>query len=544
MDTTRPPPPGDAASNPLSFGDGFSFEPVRGVLTRPDGTEVSLRPKTGDVLRVLVERGGQVVGREALMQLIWPGVFVTDDNITQCITEIRRALSDAAPRLLVTLPKRGYLLTCESKATAPATDRRVIPGRSQRQPTMKLDFTPSDRPSVVVLSFANLSGDSVEDYLSDGITEDVTARLARSRSLFVIARSSAFSYKGRPVAVKEIARELGVRYVLEGSVRCVGGRVRVNAHLIEAQSEIHIWADTYDRDLPDMFAVQDEITRAVATAIAPAISEAERARAIRKPTTDLSAWEAYQRGLWHVSRGSNNDEDRAAELFRRALALDSTFAEPHAMLARFYLSDTTQGSGRPMDDGRTLAAAEARAALRLDPDNASAYASLAWIFDHRGDAATALEHAERAAALNINDPAGHLAKGHILLFLHQGVEARHALETALRLDPRGASTPQALLHLAISFFLERDYLSATAAAGRVTCEYPDFARAYTYLAASLGQLGRAEEAQEALRMAPPAALEFFKFRVRNRPPWWRQEDHDHLLEGLRRAGWLVSDGRR
>jgi adenylate cyclase len=511
---------------------------------RPDGTEVILRPKTGDVLRVLVERAGQVVGRETLMQLIWPGVFVTDDNITQCITEIRRALGDAAPQLLATLPKRGYLFTVESKATAPATGRCVIPGPSHRQLTMNQDFTPSNRPSVVVISFTNLSGDPAEDFLSDGITDDVTAQLARSRSLFVIARSSAFSYKGRPVAVREIARELGVRYVLEGSVRRIGGRVRVNAQLIDAQSEIHIWADRYDRDLPDMFTVQDEISGAVAAAIAPAISESERARAIRKPTTDLSAWEAYQRGLWHVSRGSNDDEDRAAELFQRALALDPMFAEPHAMLARYYLSDTTQGRGRPMDEGRTLAAAEARAALRLDPDNASAYASLAWIFDHRGDAATALEHAERAVALNINDPAGHLARGHILVFLHQGVDARQALTTALRLDPRGASTPQALLHLAISFFLERDYLSAIAATGRVTCDYPDFARSYTYLAASLGQLGRVEQAQEALRMAPPAALAFFEFRVRNRPPWCRQEDHDHLLEGLRRAGWQVSDGRR
>jgi adenylate cyclase len=536
MGLTRPPPSPASGTYVRSFG-GFAFDPSRGVLLRPDGAEVELRPKSVEVLCALVERGGQVVGRQVLMRLVWPDVFVTDDNITQCITEIRRALGKEAPRLLHTLPKRGYLLVCDNGSTEPPMARNVMPGITYGQRSTSRESVLPDRPSLVVLPFTNLSNDLEQEYFSDGMTDEIIAQLARSRSLFVIARSSSFSYKGRGASVKEIARELGVRYVLEGSVRRGGGRVRVNAQLAEAETEIHIWADRYDRELTDVFSVQDEITRAVATEIAPAISVAERERAIRKPSTNLSAWEAYQRGLWHVSRGSNDDVNVAAEFFRRSVVLDPLFAEPHAMLARFYLTDTTQGSGRPMNEGRTLAESAARAALRLDPDNASAYASLAWIFDHRGNATTALEQAERAIALNVNDPTGYLAKGHVLLFMHRGAEARLALATALRLDPRGASTPQALLHLAISFYLERDHVSAAAAAGQVTHGYPDFARAHTYLAASLGQLGRGEEACEVLREAPPAALAFLEFRVRNRPPWWCPEDHEHLLEGLRKAGW-------
>ena len=299
----------------------------QGVVLRPDGTKAELRLKAIEVLRTLAERSGRMVSRETLMHAVWPNVFVTDDNITQCVTAIRRALGKDGAALLRTLPKRGYLLVrdgaSDEAARAGEAGRNVASGGGTAQPGPSLP----NRPSLVVLPFANLSGDPEQEYFSDGVTDDIIAQLARNRSLFVIARSSGFSFKGRAVSVKAIARELGIRYVLEGSVRRDGGRVRISTLLVEAETEIHIWAERFDRSLADVFTVQDEITRAVAIAIGPAISDAERERAIRKPTADLNAWEAYQRGLWHVSRDSNDDINLGLEFFHRAVALDPLFAE-------------------------------------------------------------------------------------------------------------------------------------------------------------------------------------------------------------------------
>ena len=176
-----------------------------------------------------------------------------------------------------------------------------------------------DRPSVAVLAFTNMSGDPGQEYFSDGITEDIVTELSRIRWLFVIARNSSFTYKGRAVEVKQVARELGVRYVLEGSVRRNDNRVRISAQLIDAQIGNHIWAERYDRDLTDVFAVQDEIMQAVVSEIAPVISQAERERAIKKPTASLSAWEAYHRGLWYLSRGNDSDFDWGPNSFIRQL---------------------------------------------------------------------------------------------------------------------------------------------------------------------------------------------------------------------------------
>ena len=337
--------------------------------------------------------------------------------------------------------------------------------------------------------------------------------------------------------MKQIARELGVRYVLEGSVRRSDERVRISAQLIDAEKGTHIWAERYDRDLTHVFVVQDEITQAVATEIAPAISQAERERALKKPTANLNAWEAYHRGLWYLSRGNDSDFDLGTQFFHKAAELDPLFAEPHASLARTYLSQATRGGSRSLHDALTLAEPEARAALRLDGANASAHAALAWVFDLRGDAAPALEQADRAIALNPNDPAGYAARGHVLTFAGQAEEARSALNTALRLDPRGETALVALHHLTVNFYLERDYVAAEAAASRVIRAYPHFPRSYPYLVASLGQLGRAKDADSALEEGMAAAPAFFQHLLRGRPPYYRPDDYDHLLEGVRKAGW-------
>jgi adenylate cyclase len=181
-----------------------------------------------------------------------------------------------------------------------------------------------NKPSIAVLAFTNMSGDSEQEYFSDGVAEDIITELSRSRSLFVIARNSSFTYKGRAVDVKQVARELGVRYVVEGSVRRSGDRIRVTAQLIDAETGNHIWAERYDRDVNEVFAVQDEITIAVTAGINPVVADAEQRRAMRKKPESLTAWEADQRGLWHV--GKFDENEHAKEFFQRAIELDAAFS--------------------------------------------------------------------------------------------------------------------------------------------------------------------------------------------------------------------------
>ena len=190
-----------------------------------------------------------------------------------------------------------------------------------------------DKPSVAVLAFTNISTDPEQEFFADGIAEDVITALSRYPSLFVIARNSSFTYKNRAVDMKQVARELGVRYVLEGSLRKAGSRIRVTAQLVEAETGKHVWADRYDRDHSDIFALQDEITEAVTIAIAPAIADAEQHRVIRKPPGSLDVWAAYQRGLWHLSKFTPEDNTFAETFFQQAMDLDPTFSGGYGGLA-------------------------------------------------------------------------------------------------------------------------------------------------------------------------------------------------------------------
>ena len=232
-------------------------------------------------------------------------------------------------------------------------------------------LTLPDKPSISILPFQNLSGDPEQEYFADGIVEEITTALSRIRWLFVIARNSSFSYKGKAVDVKQVARELGVRYVLEGSVRRGGNRVRVTAQLIDAISGAHIWAERYDRDLIDIFAVQDEITAAVTIAIAPAIAGAEQQRAMRKPPESLDAWAAYQRGLWHLSKVTTEDNALAQKLFQQSIDLDPTFSGAYVGLVMAQAQAAnflTRGRVETMRSTEALA----RRAVALDSANVEA----------------------------------------------------------------------------------------------------------------------------------------------------------------------------
>jgi adenylate cyclase len=393
-----------------------------------------------------------------------------------------------------------------------------------------------DKPSVAVLPFTNMSGEPVQEFFADGIAEDVITALARYPSLFVIARNSSFTYKGRPIDVKQIGCELGVRYILEGSLRKAGNRIRVTAQLVEAETGKHVWAERYDRDLSDIFALQDEITEAVTIAIAPAIADAEQQRAMRKPPGSLDAWAAYQRGLWHVSKATTEDNALARTFFQRAIDLDPSFSGAHVGLA---IAQAQAGDFQTRSRAETMSSTEAlaRRAVALDGADAEARSLLANAFWARGDYKGALAEAERALAMAPNLAFAHHMLGTTLIFSGRPKEGLAALERSTRLDPRHPRSEVRLNQMALGLYFCRDYEAAVEVAKRAIRSYPDFAHPYRWLAAALGQLGRTVEAKQALEQAIAIVPGAFERSVHNRVPWMRPDDHAHMLEGLRKAGW-------
>ena len=262
--------------------DGFTLDLVRGALLAPGGTEIALRPKAFALLRQLVENAGRLIDRDEIMAAVWPGVTVTDDSITQVIKEIRGALGDREQRLLRTVPRRGFLFAAEVWRADDPASLVVFPAR-EPIPSTVAALSSASRPMLVVLPFANITGDPGQDYFADGISEDLMTALSYLRWFSVIARNSAFTFKGRVVDVREVGRQLGVGYVLEGSIRKSGERVRITARLCETEAGAQIWAGRFDGDLADIFDLQDRLTEAVVGAIEPSLRLAEVARGPSRP---------------------------------------------------------------------------------------------------------------------------------------------------------------------------------------------------------------------------------------------------------------------
>jgi adenylate cyclase len=320
-------------------------------------------------------------------------------------------------------------------------------------------------------------------------------------------------------------------------VRKAGNRIRVTAQLIEAGTSNHVWADRYDRDLADIFAVQDELTQALTTALAPAIAGAEVRRAMRKPPESLDAWAAYQRGLWHLSKATQDDDATAEEFFNQAIDLDPTFAGGYSALALYQLQAAAIYQKLDLRNAQRSAEALARRAVALDGADAEARSCLGWALQACGDAEGALAEIEQALSMSPNLAIAHGHRGATLIFAGRPREGLTALETCIRLDPRDPYLAVRLLHVACGLYFCSEYEAAIEASKRLIRSYPDFPMVYRWSAAALGQLGRTAEAKEALEKAVSRAPAAFDMYVRTRAPWFRPEDHAHLVEGLRKAGW-------
>jgi adenylate cyclase len=394
-----------------------------------------------------------------------------------------------------------------------------------------------DRRAIAVLPFVNFSGDPEQEFFADGITEDIISMLAGWRAFPVIARNSTFTYKGKTVDIKKVGEELGVRYLLEGSVRKSGHRVRVTAQLIQVDTGRHILAERYDRDLTDLFELQDEITHVIAGAIEPELLKFERERIAERPPRSEDAYELYQRGVFHHYRQSKADNIEAQAYFRRALAIDAQYPQATAALSISVSSAAMNGWADNADTLFGEAYDLAQEAVTFDPryPNAHFALGLACIWTHRPERGTAAF--EEAIKLNPSFAAAHVLLGQMYLYAGRHEEAIERAEKGFRVSPTDPRLFIWLPVLAGAHYQMRHYADAVEAGRRSWSLNRNWPIGLRYVVAGLGQLDRIEEAQEPLAALKrmDANLEFSASVFRRN--WPDPADVDHLLDGLRKAGF-------
>ncbi len=511
----------------------FTLDLERLCLQGPAG-EVDLRRKSFEVLRYLVEHAGRVVPKDEVMSAVWPDVTVGDDLLTQCIWEIRRAIGDQDQRIIKTVPRRGYLFAAD--VTRHEHDE---PRRQQSGAEAVTERAVADLPSIAVLAFDNMSGDASQEYFSDGITEDIITELSRFSELLVIARNSSFRYKGQSVDVRQVGRELGVRYVLEGSVRCAGDRIRISAQLVDATTGAHRWAERYDRKLEGTFAVQDEVVRMIAAVLAVHVNKAETDRVLAAPPATWQAYDYYLRAadvLAFYNSSFNKDDLLAGRrLLRQALAIDPNYARVHAALA---LTNVSVWHHRWDDDGPWATGLDrayqsAHEAVRLGPNLPEAHVALGWALTFMRRYEAAIAEFERALLLNPNLTHYHFA--HTLVFAGEPARAIQSIEAHMRIDP--FYQPRAPGILGHACYMLKRYADALPHLQECVSRAPNMAANRRWLAATYAQLVQLDsariEAAEAMRIDPWCTISQNLFvKICKRP-----EDAEHVKDGLRKAGF-------
>ena len=391
-----------------------------------------------------------------------------------------------------------------------------------------------DRPSIVVLPFENMSGDAEQSYFSDGISEDVITELSKVPGLFVIARNSAFVYKGKAHHLPDVASALGVRYVLEGSVRKAGNRVRITAQLIDGTSGGHLWAERYDRDLEDIFAVQDEVTAAIVEQLSLKLGPTEKTRTARRGTPDMAAWDLFMRGRESAWRHTRSSTLAATRILRQVVALDDNFAAAHAMLGFARVSEHINGWGDDAETGLGDGLAEAETAIRLDPNEALGHFVHALGLSFAGRLEDAIVAAERAVAVDPNLNHAHTAIGASIMYLGRTEEALGYFQTAMRLDP---FYPTVFLHLtALAHYMLGDDIQCRAMLEKRLSLEAETDSTPFLLAACLGRLGEPEAARRRWREVFQVNPDFSVAQRRRISPYRDKRHFDDILDGLRLAG--------
>jgi TolB-like protein len=499
---------------------------------------ISVGPQVFDLLVYLIRNRDRVLSKDDLSQAIWGGRIVSESTLTSLVNLLRKTIGDSGEeqRLIRTVPRRGLRFVGDVRQ-----EQTRVPGMAeepQATPSQSLIAVPlPDRPSIAVLPFANMSGDPERDYFADGMTEDIITELSRMRWLFVIARNSTFTYKGRAVDVKQVGRELGVRYVLEGGVRQAGDRIRITAQLIDAATGVHLWADRFEGKAKDVFDLQDQVTASALGAIAPKLEQAEIERAKRKPTENLNAYDFFLRGMASFHRWTKEANSEALRLFYKAVELDPEFASAYGMAAWCY--NQRQAHGWMTNRVQVVAEAVrlARQAVELGRDDAVALCTGGYGLARLGlDFEAGAFFIDRARTINPNLAAAWYFSGLARVHLGDPETAIAHLAHVMRLSPLDPIIFMMEYGMAIAHFIAGRTDEATSWAERALREKPNCHPALRVAAASHAFAGRLDCARNALarlRALDPA------LRISNLKefaPFRRPEDSAKYEDSLRKAG--------
>jgi TolB-like protein len=507
---------------------------------RRGSESIAVEPQVFDLLVYLVQNRDRVVSKDDLIASVWGGRIVSDSTLTSRINAARKAVGDSgeAQKLIRTIARKG-LRFVGSVSTQPDGAETIhapsgpLPDEihEQHRPALPLP----DRPAIAVLPFINMSGDPEQEYFSDGISEDIITALSKLRWFFVIARNSSFTYKGKAVHMKQVAEELGVGYVVEGSVRKGGDRVRITAQLNDVATGSHIWAERYDRDLADVFAVQDEITEAIVAAIEPQIYAAENFRAKHKPPDSMDAWDLVMRALSHYWRVTRQDNVVAQALLEKATAIDPNYGQALGVLAASHTFSAHMGWA-DMASVTPIAERAALAAIRADSEDPWAHHALGSVYLFMRRFEDSLAEFELALQLNPNFSLAQGYYGLTLAYCGRWEEADEAARRALRLSPRDPFSAIYSGIAAYAQFVGRNYEEAMRLARDAIRQRSDFVGGHRVLTAAAGIAGQEEVAaaalQELRRTQPGISLAW----IASQMPIKHEADREHYLEAFRRAG--------
>jgi TolB-like protein len=521
----------------MSALEAFVFGPFRLSAARREltanGAPVALGARAFDLLLALVRRNGVVASKDELLAEVWPGTIVEENNLQVQVSSIRKVLGEEAEggRYLLTVPGRGYRFV----APVERVSENAGPAASQSGTGAPLPLP--DKPSIAVLPFSNISGDPEQDYFADGMAEEIITALSRCAGLFVIARNSSFTYKNRAVDIRAVGRELGVRYVLEGSVRRGGDRLRFTGQLIDATNGVHIWADRFDGELSDVFALQDRLTENVVAAIEPSLQIAEIERVRHKGAAKLNAYDHLLRAQQLEAEFTAESYEGALHHLKQARAIDPNYAPALALAGYIYGWRRTQGWSKDPETETNEGLALIARALEFGTFDAN----VLWMCAYGGwqlgmDDKRVLDICRRSVEINPNSAVALAIAGRTEVLLGNYAKGRELLERAERLnprDPRGWVTAQGMMFTCLG---ERKFAEAVAWGRKALVPNPRNTGAMRLLAASLAHLGQVEEARQIiddnLRTEPDLTLT--KFRAR------RRFMHDDLwqvfAEGLLLAG--------
>jgi adenylate cyclase len=506
------------ANAEISFGR-FRLD-LRGPELRRDGQPVRIHRRALGVLCALAEAKGEIVGKDELMARLWPGRVVEEGNLHVHISALRKALDEqgGGHSLVVTVPGRGYRLV--GVADLPEAAVSADPG-----------LPLPDKPSIAVLPFQNLSGDPDQEYFADGMVEEIITALSRIRWLFVIARNSSFTYKGQAVDVKQIGHALGVRYVLEGSVRKAGGRVRITAQLIETETGAHLWAERFEGSFEAVFDLQDQVAISVAGVIEPALQAVEVRRALDRPRSDPTAYDLYLRALRAAGSWEKKDYLEALNWLSQATKQDDTYGPALALAAVYQMALGGSGWDDDFEASRQKAISLARRAVRNASDDAGTLGRAAYALAYLGEdieAATAL--IDRSLHLNPSFADGWRWSGWLRLWAGLPDLAIVHFEKSSRLNPR-ASLDGTLMAKGVAHFFARRLDQARTTLLLSLQQHPDWVPTNRFLAACCGHLGQWDEAKaiiERLRGLTPVVLP-------SADHWRDPEQREFYLSGLRLA---------